>query len=255
MTSSAGHCLALVREASRDRFLASLFVPAEKRPALIALYAFDAEIDLVRHKVSEPRIGEIRFQWWRDAIEGLYAGTSSPHPVARELSVAIAAGRLPKQPLIDFIDAHEFDLYDDPMPDLNVLEGYLGETTSAIIHMASLILSGSDGVASADVAGLAGVAQGLTAIVSNLPRASKFLPETLSIGASVAHARKRLAEARALSHQIPRPAFPAFLPVGLADLYLDRIAKLGEMARGGPVELTQLRRQWRLWMAARREKF
>lgn len=255
MTPSRQHCLALVREAGRDRFLASLFVPAEKRPPLIALYAFDAEIIRVRHMVSEPHIGEIRLQWWRDTVVSLYAGAPSPHPVAQELSGAIAAGQLPIQPLLDLIDAHQFDLYGDPMPDLAALEGYLGETSSAVIHMASLILAGSAAMASAEVAGLAGVAHGLAAILSSLPRDAKFLPESMPIAEAVAHARKRLAEARALNHDIPRPAFPAFLPVSLADLYLNRIAKLGETARTTPVEPSQFRRQWRLWMAARRETF
>ena len=255
MTSSADHCRALVREANKDSFLASLFVPVEKRPALIALYALDAEIVRIRHMVSEPHIGEIRLQWWRDTIAGLYAGNSSPHPVAQELSNAVAVGQLPKQPLLDLIDAHQFDLYGDPMPNLAALEGYLGETSSAVIHMASLILAGSAAMASAEVAGLAGVAHGLAAILSSLPRDAKFLPKSMGVADAVAHARMRLAEARALSHNIPRPAFPAYLPVSLADLYLTRIAKLGEKTGTAPVELTQFRRQWRLWMAARNEIF
>ena len=66
--SNAAHCAALVREHDRDRYLATLFAPAETRDALFALYAFAAEIGRVRDVAREPMPGEIRLQWWRDAI-------------------------------------------------------------------------------------------------------------------------------------------------------------------------------------------
>lgn len=255
MSASADHCLALVRAADKDRFLASLFAPDDRRPALLALYAFNIEIARVRHLVSEPQIGEIRYQWWRDTIAGISAGPVAAHPVAQELARAIELGELPSKPLIDLIDARAFDLYDDPMPDAAALEGFLGETSSALIHMASLILAGRDAMGSAGVAGLAGVAQGLAGIVSRLPQDARFLPQTMSVSDTVAHARRRLAEARAIRDSIPRLAFPAFLPVSLSELYLDRVARLGEAARKQPVAVSQFRRQWRLWMAARHETF
>ena len=42
--SNFAHCEALVREADPDRYWASLFAPADKRPHLHALYAFNFEI-------------------------------------------------------------------------------------------------------------------------------------------------------------------------------------------------------------------
>ena len=64
------YCAALVRESNRDRYLATLFAPAEKRDALFALYAFDAEISRVRDLAREPMPGEIRLQWWREMLLG-----------------------------------------------------------------------------------------------------------------------------------------------------------------------------------------
>ncbi|MGZ8323236.1 MAG: squalene/phytoene synthase family protein, partial [Rhodoplanes sp.] len=61
---SYAHCEALVRAADKDRFLASLFAPAERRRRLFALYAFNAEIARVREVVRTPIAGEIRLQWW-----------------------------------------------------------------------------------------------------------------------------------------------------------------------------------------------
>ena len=71
MTAEASsHCEQLVREADKDRFLATLFAPAAQRPALFALYAFNAEIARVRDIAREPMPGEIRLQWWREVVEG-----------------------------------------------------------------------------------------------------------------------------------------------------------------------------------------
>ena len=71
MPDAFAHCEALVRAADRERFLTALFAPADRRNALFALYAFNIEIARVREAVREPLAGEIRLQWWSDALRGL----------------------------------------------------------------------------------------------------------------------------------------------------------------------------------------
>jgi len=238
VNAAADHCLELVRAADKDRFLASLFAPDSKRPALLALYAFNLEIAGVRSKVSEPALGEIRYQWWRDTVAGIYRGETPAHPVAQELARAIETGALPQNPLQDLIGARTFDLYDDRMPDRETLEGYLGETSSALIQMASLILAGAESRASANAAGLAGVAYGIARLI----HVQKFMPQRFD---AKSQAERRLAEARALRHTVPSAALPAFLPVSLTTLYLGRKR----------AEISRFRRQLRLWWSARRETF
>ena len=70
MQQAFAHCEALVRAADRDRFLATLFAPRERRAALFALYAFNVEISRVREVVRYPVAGEIRLQWWSDVLAG-----------------------------------------------------------------------------------------------------------------------------------------------------------------------------------------
>ena len=65
---------ALVRRHDRDRFQTALFAPAARREALFALYAFNYEIARVRESVREPMLGQIRLQWWREAIDAAFAG-------------------------------------------------------------------------------------------------------------------------------------------------------------------------------------
>src|SRR6185312_10902836 len=84
----------VVREGDRDRYLSVLFAPEAKRPALLALYAFNVEIARVRDLVHEPLPGEIRLQWWCDAIAG-----KTP-----------AAGNPPAEALIGTIRAHDLPL-------------------------------------------------------------------------------------------------------------------------------------------------
>ncbi|WP_245490156.1 squalene/phytoene synthase family protein, partial [Mesorhizobium sp. M2A.F.Ca.ET.015.02.1.1] len=57
-----------VRAADHDRYLSALYAPADKRGALLALYAFNAEIAGVRDRIHEPLPGEVRLQWWRDVV-------------------------------------------------------------------------------------------------------------------------------------------------------------------------------------------
>ena len=69
----------------------------------------------------------------------------------------------------NYLDARIFDLYDDPMPSRNDLEGYCGETASALIQLASLILDASAAPRFADVAGHAGCAQAIAGLLRLLP--------------------------------------------------------------------------------------
>ena len=245
------YCQELVAKSDKDRFLSCLFAPQQARLHLFALYAFNVEIARIRETVSDPQIGHVRQQWWLDTIDGIYAERTPDHPVAQALAHAIEKGDLPKHALRNLITAREFDLYDDPMPGLVDLEGYLGETSSSLIQLACLIL----GKGAPEAAGLAGVAYGLAGVLRT--RRKSYLPrdmvqkwsEAETIKQACAHARKRLTEARALHGSIPATAMPAFLPASLTELYLSRIE------RGGTLEVSQFRRQITLWWAARNNRF
>ena len=51
-----------------DLYLCHLFTPADKRLRMLALYAAYTEIARIPSEVSEPMVGAIRLQWWRDAL-------------------------------------------------------------------------------------------------------------------------------------------------------------------------------------------
>lgn len=274
---NADYCHDLVRAGDKDRYLSSLFAPDHLRPRLLALYAFNIEIARIRETVSEPMLGEIKLKWWHDAIEGLYAGAGTGHPVITALAPAIAEAELPKQAFINMIAARQFDLYDDPMQDMAELEGYLGETSSMSIQLAAMILAKDQAQALAEVSGLAGVAMGIAGLLRSLPvtraRGQCFIPRAMleRHGLSPAHllagrnpeelagvlaelrshAAKRLVEARANSGSITPATFPAYLPATLTGLYLARLEELGPRSLTEVAEVAQWRRQWALYRNAR----
>lgn len=275
------HCAGEVRAQDKDRYLAALFAPEDKRPHLMALYAFNLELARVPDLVSEPTLGEIRLQWWRETIEQMFAGQGVDHPVARALSETVAAARLPQATFETMIEARRFDLYREPVPDIAFLEGYAGETAAALIQLASVVLCGERAAATAEAAGHAGVAMTIVAILrafalhrargrvlipdAMLARhritADDVLNDTGRVGLAGCltelrqKARDHLASARASATGMPGEALPAFLPVALLDLYLDRMARPGLDPYGEIAEVSQLRRQWRLWRAARKRRF
>ena len=136
---SAAFCADLVRSHDFARYASTLFMPSEQRRALLAVYAFNVEISRVREQVSQPLPGEMRLQWWTDMLAGSGHGGVEGNPVAAELILAIRSYRLPVERLSRLIDEHQFDLYNDPMPTMAALEGYVNDTSSALFSLGAAI--------------------------------------------------------------------------------------------------------------------
>ena len=95
---------ARIKRVDEDRWLSSRYAPESERRKLIALYAFVYELARVRTVVSEPGLGAIRFQWWRDALDEIAKGRAPrQHDVVR----AIAQVMLPLERLGQLIDGYE----------------------------------------------------------------------------------------------------------------------------------------------------
>ncbi|MFK4811125.1 phytoene/squalene synthase family protein [Devosia sp. ZW T5_3] len=155
------HAAADLRTNDRDRYLATLVLNEAGRDAVTALYAFNADVASVRDRVTNPAPGEIRLQWWADAVDGEGHGDVRQNPVADALLDTMARYRIPAGTLQRLIAARRFDLYDDPMPDLESFEGYAGETTSTLYQLAAMILNAGEPVETGDAAGHLGVAHAM----------------------------------------------------------------------------------------------
>jgi phytoene synthase len=276
MSDPFPHCEALVREADKDRFLATLFAPAKYRRPLLALYAFNVEVARAREQAREPMPGEIRLQWWRDVFAGSGRGEVRANPVAAALLDTVVRYRLPPRAFTDLIDARTFDLYDDPMGSLDELDGYATKTSSALIELAARILNDGNDPSIGELAGHAGIAYAITGLLAAFPlhvaRRQLFVPldvlarhgveaETIFAGKATselraalaevrAHARHHLAEAKLLIATTPAAIAPALLPAALVLPTLNRMDRRG-YAPFKLAALPQWRRQWILWRAAR----
>ena len=89
---------ALVRRVDPDRWLASRFIAdSQARADVVALYAFDHELERVAKVTSQPLVGEMRLTWWADAIAEMFEGRAvRRHPVALALAEAVARHSLPR---------------------------------------------------------------------------------------------------------------------------------------------------------------
>jgi len=78
-----------VRDGDRDRWLVTLWAPSAARAGLFALWALDLALVRVVETTTEPRLGEIRLAWWREALERLDSGPPPPEPVLTALAAAV----------------------------------------------------------------------------------------------------------------------------------------------------------------------
>jgi len=271
MQDAFAYCAALVRSTDRDHLIASLFVPAERRGALHALYAFSAEIARVRDVAHTALPGEIRLQWWTDVVNRERDGEANANPVAAALLATMERYHLGRDVLLDLIEARRFDLYEDTMRTLEDVEAYLRRTSSSLISLAALILAGADLQAVAEPAGIAsGLAQILRAFPIHVARRQLYLPTEIlerhqvrlhdvfagrsSPGLVAAFAelrdiaRRHLAKAGQELKALPREGTPALLPLAVVRPWLDRSERSDPFA---PIELAPWRRQWLIWRAAR----
>jgi 15-cis-phytoene synthase len=276
MQDAYAHCGAVVREADKDRFLAALFASAGLRRHLHALYAFNSEIARVRDAAREALPGEIRLQWWRDALGDEASGEADANPVAAALLDTIARCGLPREPLLGLIDAHGFDLYDEPMATVADLDAYGRDTEAALMALGARILAGGTetGAAAAASAGVAcAVARRLRSFPIDVARRQMFVPlellERHGVSRAEAEARRNspglraaLAELRAYAHaafaqfrgaagEVPDRCAPAYLAAAVVPPLLARLDRAASDPFK-PVEVPQWRRQWAIWRAARR---
>jgi phytoene synthase len=240
-TQAAATIADMLRAADRDRYVMALLSPASARADLMALYAFNAELARIRGAVSEPLIGRMKLQWWRDVIDGVYAGRGAPkgNPLTEALAEAVGRRSLERVHFDTMIDARERDLTADSSTELAAIEAYADATASRVIVLALAILAQESPAAVA-----AGRAVGIAHALTGLLRALAFeiagggvrfpmvaglaLPALSDLArAMAARATEHLGKARALRVDIAPGAVPALLPAVIADRTLKAIAACG----------------------------
>jgi NADH dehydrogenase [ubiquinone] 1 alpha subcomplex assembly factor 6 len=267
---------ALVRRHDRDRFQTALFAPAARREALFALYAFNYEIARVRESVTQPVLGQVRLQWWRENVTAAFTGGPVRHnPVVEALAAAIQGLTLTREHFDRMIDARETDLSDEPPPSLPALEDY-GEATSTRLIYLALETLGVHDTAAREAANHIGIAYALAGLLRAMPyyawTGRRIIPTDLVLRTGLAQedyrelrdspalrgataeiaavASRHLAAARILRGGIPRPALPALLPAIVAGRSLARLKSADYNAFDRTLVAADPLQSWRLAVAA-----
>ena len=250
--AALSYCGCEVRDHDHDRYLTALFAPAGHREAIFALYAFNVEVARTREAVSEPILGQIRLQWWREAVDGIYQGSVREHPVVEGLRDAVRSHDLDPAQFATLLDARAADLDETPPANLAALEAYAGATSGTLSALAMAVLGFADGAPSraAHMVGTAWALIGLMRAVGFHAQAQRlYLPSDLLRGHSVdrralfdlkpspalnqvvrdvsLRAADLLAEARHLKGEVPRAARCGLLLASLADRYLGELSRAG----------------------------
>lgn len=241
----------LARGRAFDRYLSLLLAPRALREDLLALAAFASELDLIPERVSEPMLGEIRYQWWRDELQRLRdGGAGQGHPVADAMVEMVRRPNFPVAYLNGMIDARAFDLGGVPIPDLGALEAYARKTEGAHGRLVAHLAAGPS--QACDIAERAGTAYGLATVSSRAGRYaaltapilrtnSDAAPQTSAGPHGCSHTRGVLSidEVRQRTQQLilevrtalkdapPGPWRCALFPAALTGLYMTEAERLG----------------------------
>jgi NADH dehydrogenase [ubiquinone] 1 alpha subcomplex assembly factor 6 len=273
LTTSQTYCLDEVRQLDHDRYLTALLLPAAPRVDALALYAFNLEVARTREIVSEPILGQIRLQWWRETVSGIYDGTPREHPVVAALSDAVQRNSLDRAMLEALIDAREADLDDAPPADLATLEAYASDTSGLLSQLVMSLLDGQgEARAAANEVGTAWALVGLARSVAFHAQSQRmYIPDDLltayeierrrvfdlkptagldaAVRRIVERAEALLGTARGRASSITKPQRRGLLLATLADRHIANMRKAGfdpfafpAQDPAGPIRIT-----WNAW--------
>jgi 15-cis-phytoene synthase len=254
-----GEIRAMAKGHAPDFYLSALLAPRELQHHLVALAAFLGDVERIITTVSEPGIGEIRLQWWRDTILAAERGESSGHPIADALGKAIRAKALPFHEFDGLLDARALDLYADPIPDEAAFTAYLSKSDGAAFRLAARCLGADpDAPIVADAAQGYGIVRLMRTLPMFLARGRAPFPAVGvaaggDMGAQLTdrrhQARERVALVRIAWGTAARDTRLACLPIAVVEPYL----RAGERAGHDPAlmltDIQPLERIWRLWQA------
>lgn len=249
-------CLESVKRQDFDRYLSVLYAPAVKRDALFALYAFNVELSRIPNLTKEPMVGEIRFAWWREALDDLKGGTVGGHPILEALS---RVEGLDVAELQGMIEARIAELYREGPATLCDIEG-LGKKTQGRVYALASCLLGWDAGEVADNAGVIHMCVGAIRALSHQAALQKQGHADAAFQVDLNEETGQLVRDLAASAQaclsdlksspIERMALSAFMPIIPLQDHLSHIKRMEFDVGRMDFSAGALRRQFKLMIAA-----
>lgn len=280
VASQADIVRAAARAFERDRYLSALLAPAGVRDDLVSLAAFAGEIARIPGAVSQPMIGDIRLQWWRDALDAATGAgeVSAGHPIADALAQALRRQTASLDAIHRVLDAQALRLEDRPFRDLDQLVAHLAAYDGGLFEAAWRMLGGRGAppAVMAEAGVVYGLARCLIEAPAELAQGRIVLPtelleihglsghpgaDDLAGEASRASWRSVHSEIAAAIEALLRPLERSYqeadrlvrfatLPIALVRPYL-KVSKRGEIASLQALDAAPLTRVWRIWRTSR----
>lgn len=191
-----------------DRMRAARLADSDIRDRLFALYAFHAELAKIPELVSEPMMGQIRYQWWRDCLNEIYgAGPVRAHEVSTPLAEMVAQSGISRFLLDRIIDGRERDLDPTPFNTIKAATDYADATSGALAQAAVMICGGEGGLSAGRAWGLTGLARSYRYYADGM--LSELAFDALLRAISTAYSDAR---AEALKTTLPALAYVSLTP-------------------------------------------
>ena len=255
---------AAVRDAARslelDRYLAALLSPRSARPGLMAVAAFLGEVGRIPAAVSEPAMGDIRLQWWWEALTATPPGAATGSPVADAMQQTMQQHALPGSSVLSLIEAYACELVPGSLVAPGAVDAHADATQGAAFRLAAHVLGVGAEAAAGHYLAAAAQSYGRVQLLRSLPALvakgrNPFGEKAAADWAAavrpvLAEARTWLDEARLRAATAPATIRPAVLPLALVEPYLTALERLGPDVASTRAEISPLTRVWRLYRAS-----
>ena len=120
-----------------------LFLPAEQRRAILALYAFCREVDDLVDECNDTGVARLKLQWWREEIGRAFQGNPQ-HPVTQALQPHLQRYNLPEEYFREILDGMEMDLTQQRYADFSALALYCYRAAGVVGLLAAEIFGYRD---------------------------------------------------------------------------------------------------------------
>jgi len=249
MTDLLPTTLQALKSADPDRYRAALMAEEQGRQDLLTLYAFHYELAKVPDVTTEPMLGEIRYQWWRDAVDEIYGeGEVRRHEVSTLLSELIKRREIPRFWIDRLIDGRSRDLDPRPFADMTEARDYCRQTSGVLMQIAAKVLGADTG----EGVMKAGEAWGLTGLARAYGYYHDRMLSELTFETLIDAARETHGEAKAQLTDAPAAIFPSIAYAALIPGFLKQMTKPGFDPKTEKVDYSPFAKQVRLMRAGLR---
>ena len=132
------YCQDKAAQSGSSFYYAFRLLPADRRRAITAFYAFCREVDNIVDEVNDVDVALSKLAYWRREIDNLYAGQPQ-HPVTQALSPHIAPLHLPQTALHTVVDGMQQDIDKSRYLNFDELASYCYKAAGAVGEVSARI--------------------------------------------------------------------------------------------------------------------